>query len=134
VKVALQGGSLAKHASLSVANLTLNLLKSTWSSFSFPFWSYSRQTSFLAASIVSSVSQSERMDKSLKFSGLSLSTLKKRFVCRSRTRMMWNHILWWHVQLVKCYIKQDWGCYRSNVRECMKTPILGVCDRTRMKP
>ena len=33
VKVASQGGSLAKHASLSVANLTLNLLRSTWSSF-----------------------------------------------------------------------------------------------------
>jgi hypothetical protein len=71
VKVASQGGGLTKHASLSVANITLNLLRSTWSSFSFPFWSHSRQTSFLAASIDSSVSQSERMDKSLKFSGLS---------------------------------------------------------------
>jgi hypothetical protein len=37
---------------------------------------YSRQTSFLAASIDLSVSQSAKMDKSLKFSGLSLSTLK----------------------------------------------------------
>ena len=62
-----------KHASLSVANLTLNLLRLTWSSFSFPFWSYSRQTSFLAASIDLSVSQSAMMDKSLQFSGLSLS-------------------------------------------------------------
>ena len=64
VKVASQGGSLAKHASLSVANLTLNLLRSTWSSFSFPFWSYSRQTSLLAASVGWSVSQSARVDKS----------------------------------------------------------------------
>jgi hypothetical protein len=67
---------IAKKICLSVANLTLNLLRSTWSSFSFPFWSYSRQTSLLAASIDLSVSQSARVDKSLKFSGLSLSTLK----------------------------------------------------------
>jgi hypothetical protein len=44
--------------------------------FSFPFWSYSRQTSLLAASIDLPVSQSAWVDKSLKFSGLSLSTLK----------------------------------------------------------
>jgi hypothetical protein len=76
MKMASQGGSLSKHASLSVANRTLNLLRSMWSSFSFPFWSYSRQTSFQAASLDLSVSQSARMNKSLKFSGLSLSTLK----------------------------------------------------------
>jgi hypothetical protein len=40
-----QGGRLAKHASLSVANLTLNLLRSTWSFFSFPFWSYRQSLS-----------------------------------------------------------------------------------------
>jgi hypothetical protein len=37
---------------------------------------YSRETSLLAASIDLSVSQFARVDKSLKFSGLSLSTLK----------------------------------------------------------
>jgi hypothetical protein len=53
--------SLAKHASLSVANLTLNLLRSTWSSFSFPFWLYSRQTSFLKYGFIRVLSQTLRM-------------------------------------------------------------------------
>ena len=41
---------------------------------------------------------------------------------------MWNHILWWHVQLVKCYIKQDWGCYRSNVREWKRPSLVFVIE------
>jgi len=36
-KVASQGGSFAKHASFNVANLTLNLFKSTCPALSFSF-------------------------------------------------------------------------------------------------
>ena len=121
-----------KHASLSVANLTLNLLRSTWSSFSFPFWSYSRQTSFLAASIDLSVSQSARMDKSLKFSGLSLSTLKTVRLSIPNKDDVESH------PVMACAAGKM--LHRTGLRmlqiECtgMKTPILGVCDRTRMKP
>jgi hypothetical protein len=57
----LQGGSLAKHALFTVANLVLNLFKFSSSALIFPLESYSFITSLRAAVTDTSTSQSARL-------------------------------------------------------------------------
>jgi hypothetical protein len=66
LKVASQGGSLARHALFTVANLVLNLFKFSSSALIFPLESYSFIISLRAAVTDTSTSQSARFDRSLK--------------------------------------------------------------------
>jgi hypothetical protein len=89
--------------------------------------------SLLAASIDLSVSQSARVDKSLMFSGLSLSILKTVRLPIPNKDDVESHLV------MACaagkMLHKKTGLKMLQI-ECtgMKTPILGVCDRTRMKP
>jgi hypothetical protein len=71
-------------------------------------------------------------DKSLKFSGLSLSTLKTVRLPIPNKDDVESHLV------MACAAGKM--LHKTGLRmlqiECtgMKTPILGVCDRTRMKP
>ena len=84
------------------------------------------------ASIDLSVSQSARMDKYLKLSGLSLSTLKTVRLSIPNKDDVESH------PVMACAAGKM--LHRTGLRMLqiegtgMKTPILGVCDRTRMKP
>jgi hypothetical protein len=79
-----------------------------------------------------SVSQSARVDKSVKFSGLSLSTLNTVRLPIPNKDDVESHLV------MACAAGKM--LHKTGLRmlqiECtvMKTPILDVCDRTRMKP
>jgi hypothetical protein len=72
------------------------------------------------------------VDKSLKFSGLSLSTLKTVRLPNPNKDYVESHLV------MACAAGKM--LHKTGLRmlqiECtgIKTPILGVCDRTRMKP
>jgi hypothetical protein len=72
------------------------------------------------------------VDKSLKFSGLSLSTLKTVRLPNPNKDYVESHLV-----MACAAVKM---LHKTGLRmlqiECtgIKTPILGVCDRTRMKP
>jgi hypothetical protein len=85
-----------------------------------------------AASKDLSVSQSARVDKSLKFSGLSLSTLKTVRLPIPNKDDVESHLV---MAYAAGKMLHETGLRMLQI-ECtgIKTPILGVCDRTRMKP
>jgi hypothetical protein len=72
------------------------------------------------------------VDKSLRFSGLSLSTLKTVRLPNPNKDYVESHLV------MACAAGKM--LHKTGLRmlqiECtgIKTPILGVCDRTRMKP
>ena len=75
LKVASQGGSLARHALFTVANLVLNLFKFSSSALIFPLESYSFITNLRAAVTDTSTSESTPFLLLLILEGHSLSGL-----------------------------------------------------------